>query len=82
MTSFETIDICTLASVTGGEGASPSAPNREEVRIGIQTGGRTRINIGAEGTRSRTDYAVCVQETRAARGTPRDIRETCGLPPS
>ena len=82
MMNFETIDIFALDTVIGGNGeGSPSAPNREEGQIGIQ-GDRRRINLGASGSRTRTNYAVCVQETRAAGGTPRDIRETCGLPPS
>jgi hypothetical protein len=78
MTNFETIAIFELSTVTGGNGEG--APNREEVRVGVQ-GGRNRIIVGVEGTRTRTDYALCVQETRQAGGTPRDIRETCGLPP-
>ena len=79
MENFETIDIIALDTVIGGNGEG--GPNREEGSIGVQ-GDRRRINIGASGSRTRTNYAVCVQETRAAGGTPRDIRETCGLPPS
>ncbi|HUS31418.1 MAG TPA: hypothetical protein VMZ53_23065 [Kofleriaceae bacterium] len=85
MTTFETIDISALDLVQGGADEGQGAPNREQIRIGVQAqGDRTggRANIGVEGERSRTNYAVCVQETRQAGGTPRDIRETCGLPPS
>jgi len=87
MTNFETIDISVLDLVHGGaEEGQPGAPNREQIRIGVQgSGGRGRggsINIGIDAERQRTNYALCVQETRAAGGGPRDIRETCGLPPS
>jgi hypothetical protein len=79
MMSFETIDIFALEHVTGG--ADEGGPNRDDVNIGINAD-RRRINIGVQGSRSRTDYGLCVQETRAAGGTPRDIRDTCGLPPA
>jgi hypothetical protein len=87
MTNFETIDIFALDLVHGGaDEGQQGGPNRERIRVGLQAGeggpSGSNINIGIDAERQRTNYAVCVRETRAAGGTPRDIRETCGLPPS
>jgi hypothetical protein len=86
MTSFETIDISALDLVHGGaDEAQQGGPNRERIRVGIQGSdgkGGGSINIGIDAERQRTNYAVCVRETRAAGGTPRDIKDTCGLPPA
>ena len=84
MTNFETIDISALDLVHGGaDEGQQGGPNRERIRVGIQTSeGGSNINLGIDAERQRTNYAVCVRETRAAGGTPRDIKDTCGLPPA
>jgi hypothetical protein len=74
-TSLAALD---LARVVGG-GTSTS-----KQQIGIQ--GKLPVagdvNVGLTNERADTDYKTCVSAVRRSNGSPADLRETCGLPPS
>lgn len=79
MTNFNAIDQSSLSTITGG------GDNTAKAQLGVQVpvkGGK-QVNVGADLSSSQTDYAACLQAVGALPNvTPKQIRETCGLPPS
>ncbi len=76
MHDFIDLDRNALDTVTGG-GTSTS-----DTRVGLQVPKLGNINLGISDARSTTDYTNCLKTVKSMRGTPKDARETCGLPPS
>ena len=76
--TLQTIAIESLVTVTGGAGEQLSG----NIGVSVPTKGGP-VQVGVQGSQSRSDYAKCADVVSNMQGsTPRDVRETCGLPPS
>ena len=76
---FESIDPQHLITVSGGAGGEQISGNLG-VSVPTEAG---PVQLGAQGSRSQSDYAKCVGTVSGMQGaTPADIRATCGLPPA
>ena len=81
MTSaLETIDVCSLESVCGGEGQNTTSTSGN-VGVTVRRGGAD-VQVGVQGDHktSRTNYSVCVDNYRQMGGAPQGLRASCGLP--
>ena len=80
MSELATIETHILDCVMGGTNTEEGEGN-----IGItvprgKDGGAIQIGIQGKGKRSRSDYALCVDNYRQMGGAPEGMRAACGLP--
>jgi hypothetical protein len=84
MHDFVMIEHQALSRITGGA-APATGPNTRTtngnigVTVPLKSGA---LQIGVQGTRatSVSNYAECARAVRDMKGTPSDLRATCGLP--
>ncbi len=87
MNDFHSIDLASLSLVTGGandQQQPPSpAPNQDQLQIGAQgtVPKLGPVNLGVNAQTSRSDWAYCANTVRQMGGSPKDMRDACGLPP-
>jgi hypothetical protein len=79
---FATIDMFALELVCGGEGEQNIEEGSGNIGVTAPTkkGGTIQVGIQGSGRRTRSNYAVCVQEYVRAGGNAAGIRAACGLP--
>ena len=78
MSNFETIDVLSLSTVTGGGSSTVDA--NIGVTVPLPKG---PMQVGIQGKGSQTDYNACVATVAHMPGAkPADIKEACGLPPT
>ncbi|MGE5181763.1 MAG: hypothetical protein ACM31C_06860 [Acidobacteriota bacterium] len=88
MKDFHSIDLASLSLVIGGAGDSqqppPSpSPNQDQFQVGAQATipKAGPVNLGVNAQSSRSDWAYCANTVRKMGGNPKDMRDSCGLPP-
>ncbi|HEY5922867.1 MAG TPA: hypothetical protein VIV11_14410 [Kofleriaceae bacterium] len=79
MSELATIETHVLDRVMGGQNVEEGEGN-----IGVtaptRRGGTVQVGVQGRGRRTRTDYAVCVDNYRQMGGEPSGLRAACGLP--
>lgn len=82
MESFATIDMNSLVTVCGGEGAPNTIEGSGNIGVTAPTQKGDKIQVGVQGSykQSQTNYAVCVDSYRQMGGTVDGLRAACGLP--
>lgn len=71
-----TLETEILITVTGGAG------EQSNVNVGVNVPTKAGpVQIGVQGSNSRSDWAKCADTVKSMGGTPSDLLNACGRPP-